>query len=300
MRIRVYVDGFSLYYGRLKGTDYKWLDLLTLFQAKVLPTIIYEGAPLVSSLNSMKLDVRYFTAAISEKAAKDDRSVARQDAYVRALEANSPGNLVCFPGKFQITPAFAPSRDPDQKRVSLKNSIQIPIWKVEEKKTDVHLALQVLRDCMAGLIDHAVIVSNDTDLTPVFDMVRQETSIPVGFISTTRPGSFHNRELEAVASWSLETIPDHALAQSQLPHSVLSKTGRRSHLRPLAWYPNADVLKIVFERCEVSGISQGKFQRWLHSDNRSINGSKPVELLESETPAELIPLAEDWMDSKRA
>ena len=35
MRTFVYVDGFNLYYGALKGTPWKWLDLPALF-AKVL------------------------------------------------------------------------------------------------------------------------------------------------------------------------------------------------------------------------------------------------------------------------
>ena len=30
MRTRVYVDGFNLYYGALKGTPFKWLDLVRL------------------------------------------------------------------------------------------------------------------------------------------------------------------------------------------------------------------------------------------------------------------------------
>ena len=36
MRTFVYVDGFNLYYGELKGTAWKWLDLPSLF-LKVLP-----------------------------------------------------------------------------------------------------------------------------------------------------------------------------------------------------------------------------------------------------------------------
>lgn len=28
LRTRVYIDGYNLYYGCLKGTPYKWLDLL--------------------------------------------------------------------------------------------------------------------------------------------------------------------------------------------------------------------------------------------------------------------------------
>lgn len=37
MLTNVYVDGFNLYYGCLKGTPYKWLDLGALFQA-LLPS----------------------------------------------------------------------------------------------------------------------------------------------------------------------------------------------------------------------------------------------------------------------
>ena len=32
MRTVVYVDGFNLYYGALKGTSWKWLDLVALSQ----------------------------------------------------------------------------------------------------------------------------------------------------------------------------------------------------------------------------------------------------------------------------
>ena len=30
VKTRVYVDGFNLYYGALKGTSFKWLDLVRL------------------------------------------------------------------------------------------------------------------------------------------------------------------------------------------------------------------------------------------------------------------------------
>ena len=37
MRTRVYVDGFNLYYGALKGTSFKWLNLVAL-SYRVLPS----------------------------------------------------------------------------------------------------------------------------------------------------------------------------------------------------------------------------------------------------------------------
>ena len=52
MRTFVYVDGFNLYYGALKGTPWKWLDLPALF-AKVLQP------------HHDILAVKYFTARIS-------------------------------------------------------------------------------------------------------------------------------------------------------------------------------------------------------------------------------------------
>ncbi|MBR9824490.1 MAG: NYN domain-containing protein [Alphaproteobacteria bacterium] len=36
MRTYVYIDDFTLYYGALKGTDYKWLDLSALM-SNLLP-----------------------------------------------------------------------------------------------------------------------------------------------------------------------------------------------------------------------------------------------------------------------
>lgn len=32
LRTRIYIDGYNFYYGCLRGTPYKWLDLLPLFE----------------------------------------------------------------------------------------------------------------------------------------------------------------------------------------------------------------------------------------------------------------------------
>lgn len=31
----VYIDGYNLYYGRIRGTRYKWVDLVALFDSVV-------------------------------------------------------------------------------------------------------------------------------------------------------------------------------------------------------------------------------------------------------------------------
>ncbi len=70
MRTRVYVDGFNLYYGALKGTPYKWLDLVKL---------AYQLLPPGYSVTKLK----YFTARVS--GIPDAGAPARQQAYLSAL-----------------------------------------------------------------------------------------------------------------------------------------------------------------------------------------------------------------------
>jgi len=38
LRTRIHVDGYNLYYGCLKSTPYKWLDLMALFERCILPS----------------------------------------------------------------------------------------------------------------------------------------------------------------------------------------------------------------------------------------------------------------------
>lgn len=70
MATNVYVDAFNLYYGCLKGTPYRWLDLGSLCR-RLLPRDEIGR-------------IRYFTATVS---ARPDNPGApqRQQVYLRAL-----------------------------------------------------------------------------------------------------------------------------------------------------------------------------------------------------------------------
>ena len=67
----VYVDGFNLYYGCLKATPYRWLNLLKLSQL-LLPT--HEI-----------LQIKYFTALVTSRPKNPDQAT-RQQTYLRALQ----------------------------------------------------------------------------------------------------------------------------------------------------------------------------------------------------------------------
>jgi hypothetical protein len=76
MRTFVYVDGFNLYYGALKGAPWKWLDLVALFDTTIQP-------------HHEILAVKYFTARVSGTA-RDPSKPQRQDVYLRALGCYRP------------------------------------------------------------------------------------------------------------------------------------------------------------------------------------------------------------------
>ena len=70
MKISVYVDGFNLYYGLLKGSRYKWLNPVSLI-SRVLP-------------NDCEIALlRYFTARVASKL--DLGAPRRQNDYLSAL-----------------------------------------------------------------------------------------------------------------------------------------------------------------------------------------------------------------------
>jgi hypothetical protein len=66
----VYVDGFNLYYGALKGTPYRWLDLRKLSELLLPKHEITR--------------IKYFTARVSARPGDPGQST-RQHAYLRAL-----------------------------------------------------------------------------------------------------------------------------------------------------------------------------------------------------------------------
>jgi hypothetical protein len=88
LRTIAYVDGFNLYYGCLKGTPYKWLDLVRLFRHTLLP-------------QCQLVKVKYFTARASPLP-HDPGAPQRQDVYLRALKAHSGALIEIFEGRFSV------------------------------------------------------------------------------------------------------------------------------------------------------------------------------------------------------
>jgi uncharacterized LabA/DUF88 family protein len=200
MRTRVYIDGFNLYYGCLKGTPYRWLDLTALCRA-CLPK------------NRIDL-VRYFTARISPRP-NDPNQAMRQQTYLRAL-ATDPLVEVHL-GHFLTHEVTMP----DAAAWKLGKIQPVRVMKTEEKGSDVNLAAHLMMDAFDNLFDVAVIISNDSDLKEPISLVRNRFGKTIGILN---PQAEFSRVLRPLAHFS-KPIRSSALLRAQFPDALQDQFG---------------------------------------------------------------------------
>lgn len=230
-RTAVYIDGYNLYYGRLRGTSFKWLDLVQLFQ-----TLLAER-----DQNEYLERVNFFTAhALATFATNGTASVEAQSAYHRALKSMYGDRLEITYGTHSfdksgtLLPAFVSGQPYDRTN-------RVRVWKIEEKKTDVNLALCMYRDACMGLYDRIILVSNDSDAEPALKAIRQDfPHIAIGVVMPIHPpvqgSSVHRRKsgsLANLAQWTLPYITDDQLLKAQLPVKIPTK--KKPILKPNHW-----------------------------------------------------------------
>jgi len=106
LRTRVYIDGYNLYYGCLKKSAYKWLDLQLLTE-QILASILHEqnGQPIPHRFVTPA--VKYFTAPILKSFAKAEDSISCQAKYHNALIAHLGEKFEIIRGYFDARPARA-------------------------------------------------------------------------------------------------------------------------------------------------------------------------------------------------
>ena len=214
MKANVYIDGFNLYYGALRKTPYKWLNLLLLCQ-RLLP-------------NRSIGKIRYFTARITPLP-HNQQAPDRQRDYLRALRTIP--NLEIHLGRFASNPQNWPAY-PLRYPVAGEAPQMVRILRTEEKRSDVNLATLLLIDCVDDEFDEAVVISNDSDLTLPIKYAVQRFGKTVGVINPQRYGK-PSRELSQAASWTYKEINRSVLAASQFPDVVATPRGPVT--KPPSW-----------------------------------------------------------------
>jgi uncharacterized LabA/DUF88 family protein len=221
-RVGVYVDGYNLYYGRLRGSAFKWLDTVKLLEA-VLATRDQNEV-----LSKLHLFTAYALARFSRHGAA---SVEAQTTYLRALAARHGTRFEAVHGSHScdasgsLMPEYIPGVAFDRER-------RVRVWRVEEKKTDVNLAIRMYRDACRGLYERIVVISNDSDIEPALQAIREDfPEIAIGLVMPIRPapaGAATNRRpsasLREQADWVMPSISDELLAAAQLPQLIPTRT----------------------------------------------------------------------------
>jgi uncharacterized LabA/DUF88 family protein len=207
LRTIVYVDSFNFYYGEMRGTAWKWLDVVALFQKVIGPQ------------NNL-VKVKIFTARV--KPTPRDPSVnIRQATYLRALQAHSALVELHF-GHFS------------RHRVQMENANPPPptvdVWKNEEKGSDVNLAVHVLNDAWKNEYDCAVIVSNDSDLAQSLSLVKSQHQKVIGLVTPGAPKRKTSLQLSQHADF-VAPIRTWMLTSSLLPDPI---PGTTIH-KPATW-----------------------------------------------------------------
>jgi len=227
----VYVDGYNLYYGRLRGTPFKWLDLVKLFDDLLMQRDQNE-----------KLErVHLFTApALATFASHGNASVEAQSAYHRALQTKYGDRFETVYGTHSfdrsgtLLPVYVSGQPFDRTN-------RTRVWKLEEKKTDVNLALRIYRDACKGRYDRIILVSNDSDAEPALEALRADfPHIMLGVVMPIRPvvsgAPAHRRpsgSLANQADWTITHLSDEALGAAQLPAIVPTK--KKPIRKPSHW-----------------------------------------------------------------
>lgn len=297
LRTRIYIDGYNLYYGCLKGTPYKWLDLVKLFEDYILPTILYQDTIDPSPAHFKILEeasVKFFTAKILENAAKAADSVSSQAVYHNALATYCGKSLKIIEGKYSIYPARQALINQDNPRQPPKDCEQVEVWKLEEKQSDVNLALHLYDDAMQGEVDHVVLVTNDTDLVPAFEMLKARCpNVIRGLVVPTRmqgPNSTTERpinaSLSALANWTRSHITTDELRLAQLPRVVQGQ--RRASIKPVSWYAKPEHVNKMIELAMPVMGKQAKILSWAHKPSEWLDGATPIDLLETDEGAQKV------------
>lgn len=243
MRTWVYVDGFNLYYGAVKNTPYKWLNPVLLAQ-QVLPAgynvqkVKYftahasgaadPGVPkrqhaYLSALRTLSeveiffgrflaktiwRPITNFPVAGAQIHSPAVVSLPHGDHTVKGGSLNAPATLVVriYPPKG--TQRAKPTPPP------LADALITEVHAMEEKGSDVNLAVHLLNDAWKGSFEAAAVFSNDTDLIEPIRMVAKERNKPVFVVCPGRWGMAGG--LQKVATYARH-IRRPMLAASQFP-----------------------------------------------------------------------------------
>lgn len=158
-RVNVYIDGFNLYYGLLEAEKNKnWQNLLWLNLWGLANSIAFQYGKLQS--------VKYFTSDVTHPPEK----LKRQRIFLRAIKTG--GNIDIIKGNFERNQ----KKCDDCADKLICNNCKRRQYKIVEKKTDVNIANEMLKDAFLNRCDVLVLLSGDSDLISPIECIHKHTT----------------------------------------------------------------------------------------------------------------------------
>lgn len=207
MKTIVYVDGFNLYYGAVKDTPYKWLNIHEMCQLHLKKDQI--------------IGIKYFTATVNSRPHDPNKHI-RQQVYLRALQTLP--NFEIIYGHYSEHPKWMRLVNPPA-----GGPYYAEVIKTEEKGSDVNLAVHLLNDGYQGKYELAVLVTNDSDLLTAIQIVQNELGLKVGILN---PQKHPSKVLENEVLF-LRDIRQGIVRASQFPAKMTDEKG--DFYKPPAW-----------------------------------------------------------------
>lgn len=185
--------------------------------------------------NEPVLKVIYCTSRLLQTD-RDPDITTRQDVYLRALA--TADRVTILYGQFKLRykrGARQPTRnctccsDPASPSCSCCSGVTAGIRAFEEKGSDVQLAVQLVKHAFLDSYDRAFIISNDSDLQPAVNVVREISNKVVCIVNPDR-----NAVRNSLQGTQRKRLTDQILSQSQFPNPIRLDNGSTIHM-PLSW-----------------------------------------------------------------
>jgi uncharacterized LabA/DUF88 family protein len=205
-RVIAFIDGLNLYHAtsRLDRPELLWIDLWAL------------SKKFLKAFSEELCKVYYFSAYA------DHVGVVKKDNQKAHMLALTLRGVVPVLGQFKNKDRKCPTCD--YKWIGH-----------EEKETDVNIAVYLLDLAYQNTFDRALVISNDSDLSPAIRMVRLR--FPDKRITTVAPpNAFHSNALIQASSDKSKIRIEH-LERCQLPPVVYDASRLISASRPHEYMP---------------------------------------------------------------
>ena len=201
--VHFYIDGFNFYFGLRRIADYKpdwrkfyWIDLVKLCSEFL-------------SDNEVLGKVTYFTAR-----PKGRDKMERQNIFLNCNRRLNPELLEVVYGRYSNK----------ELKCNAKGGCRKNYNDLEEKETDVNLAIQMVIDAYDKVCDKMVLISGDTDFVPPLKIIKsRHTHVQTMILFPPGHYSAHlsqicpnNKALEKYKpKWNRAILPDNVMVEGK-------------------------------------------------------------------------------------